>query len=469
VKLRSTSRALLFLSFFFFTNVIQAQLLPAGSNSLFWFAHLADGGPDSSKWITVFRFVNGYGLVTTSASGTISFFDTKGKQLALDFGSGPVTSIQVNIPPAGAAEYKTTGASGTLRTGTVLCQFDTPVQGVEEFQNMRNGVFLNGASVTGTGLITMYQTYANRFTGVAVGNPFSFTTYCTAEFIDGNGNSLGSKVYTLPPYGQTSFNVGTAFPSAGSGPGSISLTCDSGTSDNDYSTVTPFVALTIAGDSRGMTSSLPPGAYSLPSDKVGLVNNSFTQLVKVLNESGLNVGHPKLTLLDNPVINAYYTPSTDTVSVEMALLELLADSPSEVAWVLAHELGHAYQRLNGLNFDNNLELDADAFSLIGMLLTGYDAYAAAGTLGKLGMATERTSLWAQSFDNITTADLHTSFTNRMGLILDEIQYISTIQGLEKFVQNEHNLFHPHMPSSVTPLFQAGTGHQFKPFKRTIQK
>jgi hypothetical protein len=108
------------------------------------------------------------------------------------------------------------------------------------------------------------------------------------------------------------------------------------------------------------------------------------------------------------------------VAVEIALIELLADSPSEVAWLIAHELGHAHQRLvGGTTFSPNAELDADQFALFGLLLTGHDAYAAGGALGKLMMASNRTGLVAQAFDNLN--DPHTSFTNRMAAVMTQIQ------------------------------------------------
>src|SRR5262249_9242634 len=148
----------------------------------------------------------------------------------------------------------------------------------------------------------------------------------------------------------------------------------------------PFTALAIAGDSRGITSAMPPGDYALPSDRHRMIWNAFYQLVKALNNvSGFQVGNPQLRISQDPVINASFYASTNTVEITLALVELLADSPSEVAWVVAHELGHAHQHLAGTSFN---ELEADQFALFGLLLTGYDAYAPGGALGKLMMATQ---------------------------------------------------------------------------------
>ena len=59
------------------------------------------------------------------------------------------------------------------------------------------------------------------------------------------------------------------------------------------------------------------------------------------------VGQPNLQILSDPNINAEYDPATNTVKIWLGLVELLADSPSEVAYAIAHELGHAHQNFTG--------------------------------------------------------------------------------------------------------------------------
>jgi predicted Zn-dependent protease len=184
-----------------------------------------------------------------------------------------------------------------------------------------------------------------------------------------------------------------------------------------------------------------------------MIWNAFYQLVKALNNvPGLEVGHPNLQILSDQVINAQFDRTTNSVKIQLALVELLADSPSEIAWVIAHELGHAHQRLRGTTtFDRNVEHDADFFSLLGLLLTGYDVYAAGGALGKLLMASERTGLLDQLFDDI--ADPHSSFPTRMSLVLHEVQTICGLPQAGSLCTTEHTSFHPHMPTTATPLLR----------------
>jgi hypothetical protein len=440
---------------------VQAQFLPASSNAVFYFAQLADGGAPVQRWRSVFRIVNPVTITNQSATGTLWFFDPEGIPLPLDFGNGPVTSLQVTIPAKGAVQFRTAGVSGTLRTGSVVAQFDSPVQAVEEFQDWSNGAFAIAASVNGSGFAYEFETYADRNTGVAVANPSTSAIYCSGTLTDASGNALGVNTFALPGRGQTSFDIGVALNFSTASPGSYSVSCSGSPNPTPTSPPSPFVALTLAGNSYEITSSMPSGNYALPTNPYAMIWNAFYGLKKALNSTpGFGVGQPQLLIASDATscgpnagpINACFNPASNTVTVTLALVELLADSPSEVAFAIAHELGHAHQYVTGANqfYPTNAELDADEFSLFGLLLTGYDPYAAGGSLGKLMMALQMTSFNWQLWEN--QYDPHTSFPNRMGVIMSEIQTICALpQGLS-LCQQEHALFHPDLPPS-TPLLR----------------
>jgi predicted Zn-dependent protease len=89
--------------------------------------------------------------------------------------------------------------------------------------------------------------------------------------------------------------------------------------------------------------------------------------------------------------------TTGHIQIPYSVSELISDSPSEIAWIVAHELGHQIQfRIKGgqpvfANVTSDIETDAD---IVGMLLSmeaGYDPYAAAGALAKLAMGTAHAS------------------------------------------------------------------------------
>jgi hypothetical protein len=331
---------------------LEAQFIPSSSSRVLYFAHVADGGPPVQQWRSVFRFINPRGITNLVVNGTLSFFGPQGNPLALDFGNGPVTSLQVTIPAQGATQLETTGTSAVLQTGWCWAVFDSPVLGVEEFQAWSNGAFSIGASVTGTGLNFWFETYADRFTGIAVANPYATSIYCSGTLLDANGTNLGGNTFALPSSGQVSFVLGNEISAASSAPGSYSLSCNFQPNAPINSRLAGFVALAIAGNSFEITSSMPPGGYALPTDPYRMVWNAFYQLVKALNNtSGYAVGEPQLVIAPDAsscgpnagAINACFIPATNTVVVSLALLEILADCPREVAQIDAHALGHAHQ------------------------------------------------------------------------------------------------------------------------------
>ncbi len=141
-------------------------------------------------------------------------------------------------------------------------------------------------------------------------------------------------------------------------------------------------------------------------------------LVKLANASD-NPGQPyKVTILNSPVVNAFAMPP-DKIYVTRGLLGLANDA-SELAAVMAHEIGHitahhamlraeqekraalitqaasviesrqrgaeveASERLSIASFSRQQELEADKIGIKNMAKAGYDPYAAARFLTTLG-------------------------------------------------------------------------------------
>ena len=121
--------------------------------------------------------------------------------------------------------------------------------------------------------------------------------------------------------------------------------------------------------------------------------------------------------------------------INLALAELISDSPSELAFIIGHELGHIYQQRTGkLVWNVDIEWDADQWGLLMELYAGYDPYAGAGTLGKLAMATATAGLQAQlvqNFEQMTGVDAHGSFAIRIDNLTTFVEnicaYSSSIQ------------------------------------------
>ena len=408
----------------------EAQLkFPTGSQTDFLFAHLTDGGPATGRWTTLIRIVNPNSFATT---GTVYFYGQNGSPLAVDLGGGPNSFFSITIAPSGSFVGETTGAPSSLRIGWAFGSFDAPVKATEEFRFWRSGAFANGASVDGIQEGWDFWTSGDYYTGVAIANPSSsVTTSCTASFLSSTGTVVSQQTISLSPLNQTAFNVGPKLSLLQTAVGSFWLGCN-------Y----PVASLAIWGNNTGITSSLPSGAVAAPTYQSANIQRIFKQLVKALNTSAngaLAVGTPGLQILSGTVLNAF--AFNGSVYVELGLAELISDSPSELAAVLAHELGHIHQQLYGSNpFNANPELDADEFSIFALLSAGYDPYAPAGFLGKLMMLSKTTGILTQVWENLY--DVHTSIPNRMSNIYQMIQNACSVAFAA--CQQIHNIEHPHL-------------------------
>lgn len=380
-----------------------AQLLTVDSQSDLYIAHIADGGPAANRWTTQFRFVNSGILTGQPANGAMYFYADDGSPLQVDFGSGPSSRFTISIPPSGSARAGTLGSSQVLRGGFVRMVFDSPVQVTAEFRNLRNGTFSNGASVGGTTPAFSYWYFADAYTGIAIANQNGFPVACSGLFADVAGNTVASNnTIRLGALSHTAFTVAGLLSLPFYTAGSFQLGCTD-VSGNPAS----VVSLGIAGNASGITSSLPNSAGTIPIRHGEDIDKAFTYIVKVIQTSPLLsqfsnlLGQTQLEVAaDNTAINACaeFPQSAapcigeiGTVKIWLSLAELLADSPSELAFVVAHELGHVVQMNKGgqksfqmifptSNVNQTIETDADLFGFTAALTAGYDPYAAGGRM-----------------------------------------------------------------------------------------
>ena len=201
-------------------------------------------------------------------------------------------------------------------------------------------------------------------------------------------------------------------------------------------------AVTLRGAS-GVYSSLPSGETARPAPHEFVIWNVFSQLRAAVASEEL-IPDPysiELEISYDFEIQAY--GGRDGIQINIALAELLADSESELAFIIGHELGHVYQFRTGeqrFNPDNR-ELDADVWGLWLSLLSGYDPYAGAGALAKLEMANGRADLDSQYIQQITS--VHGSFNERLDYIYDTI--VATCKEAQAACTFYREVFHPHFP------------------------
>ena len=271
-----------------------------------------------------------------------------------------------------------------------------------------------------------------------------------------NGQIVGQAGITVPAGGHVSFVVPERFAGVGSGfEGTLEL-FDSNVNPPD------FLAWAVRGDSSGVLSTLPSGGYKWPSNRSDDIWLAYLTVLQVALESETALGLGpifssapiRLDVSPDQRIDAF-AANGSVVQINLALAELISDSPSELAFVVAHELGHIYQQRSGqLIFFLNPEDDADVWGLIFSLLGGYDPYAAAGALSKLAMATGRSSLARQVFDNLDITDAHNSFSTRVTTVFEVIEFMCLVSAqTNQFCEQYKQAAHPHFPSDA-PLIRS---------------
>jgi Zn-dependent protease with chaperone function len=424
--------------------------MPQTAQSVLYFPHLADGGPAAGQWQTRFTFINPN---ASSAAVTLSLYADSGTSLALNFGSGMVTTVTFNVAANGTYVLTSKMASSTVQTGWAKALASLPLQANVAFRSYQNGK----ASLEITAEPTLpsmgYRAVAAPLVGVAIANPFNSPLPATIAVYDGSGNSLGQKNLTIPAEGHTAFNLNQVFTSLpASFTGSLLITSQNAGWD--------LIAWAVYADSSGIISSLPDGRAAFPVSPSEQIITAFTRLLNAYQTSLPDFGAaPQLTIgtgTDDNAINAFASGG-NTVTFNLALGELLGDSPSEIAFVVGHELGHIYQQRTGKEiFYTDVEWDADAWGLWMSLAAGYDPYAAAGTLGKLGMATGTANLGVQQWeDSQLAADAHGSFSTRIDNLTNMIESVCTSSTDNQNACNQYKTaVHPYLPSlSSVPLFR----------------
>jgi predicted Zn-dependent protease len=198
------------------------------------------------------------------------------------------------------------------------------------------------------------------------------------------------------------------------------------------------------------------GVYSAPATEAYLDG----VLVKIAPASDAGAQPYRVTMLNSPIVNAFALPSGD-IFVTRGLLAL-ADDTSEIAAVMAHEIGHitarhaaqraefekttalftkvnnqllaqrqaqdeaeARSKLAIASFSRQQELDADQIGIKTIAKAGYDPYAAARFLTALGewSALRASVSGAGSADRPDMMATHPSTPERIARATDEARQL----------------------------------------------
>lgn len=426
---------------------------PAGAHVNLYFPHLADGGPSFAQWQTSLEMINPSPSLTAHVS--LQFYGDQGFPLNMDFGSGAAAQQSFTIPPNGRVTLRSsTPVTDKTVTGQAIGTSDIPVHGTILFRSTSNGSLSVELSAPATLPTTRYTSLATRDLGVAVANPTNSAKSYQITALDSSGNSIASTTIGIAAFGHKSFNLSdaAALPGLPVGfSGSIVIT--------PQIPGDPFVAWTLNVE-RGLISTLPSGPQEWPishSDRIKLVYNRLLAAAPFLLQglgNNLSLQNPPNLVIGTDIAAATASASSNqNVQINTTLSELVSDSPSELAFLVAHELAHIAQYRSGAitvllpNDPSNKEPDADLVAMILVLSAGFDPYGAAGAIGKLSMANGSPGLVDPHFDSLSDPSPTFSaarMNSMLGVISSACGYI-TMNG---YCAPYKSTIHPHFPGSA---------------------
>jgi Zn-dependent protease with chaperone function len=425
-----------------------AQFDPEGAHVDLYFPHLADGGPVKDQWQTSFVFVNPH--PSLPANLVLSMFGDDGQPLSLNL-SGGFGSVQgFTVPPSGSLTLRSSISFPTTITGYAFAVTDLPLQATVLFRRIENGVPQAEISAAATLPSQQYVSPATRDLGVAVVNIYNSPKSFLITAIDSNGVPAGSSPLNLAPREHLSFTLSDRIPSLPAGfAGSVRIVPSALPADQ-------FLAWTL-NVYQGLMASLPPGRLAWPIshiDRIWLVYRKLLAAapaaVARLGITDVNVnlnaqGVVNLTISPEQTINALGRPGF--VQIDLSVSELISDSPSELAFIVGHELGHVAQAQHGATLSiANAEQDADLFAVTLMILAGFDSYGGAGALAKLNLVTGNAGLLAPTFDDLP--DPRASFTARLNSMFSILNQACALPAVSGACGAEKIVSHPHLPSSA---------------------
>jgi hypothetical protein len=413
-----------------------AQWNPDGAHVNLYFPQFADGGSPAQQWQTSFVFLNPHETLTANVA--LRLYGNNGQPLTLNLGLGPLGVHAFSIPPRGTRTLRSAVVSPVILTGWAHAAADLPLQSTVLFRFTSNGVPQVEVSASATLPSAGYWSPATGNLGIALANVYSDSLTVDVVARNSSGAEQGRNAVSLGPLGHTSFNLFQVLPGLPANfSGSVHLLPRVPTDE--------FLAWTLNGD-RGLISSLPPGRLEWPIshfDRIWLV---YRRVLSAARVAFPDIEPVTLQISNEQVVNAF-ARSTGVVQINLALSELISDSASELAFVVAHEIGHVAQfRRGGTLLLPNREQDADGIGMLLALSAGFDPYAGAGALAKLSMANDSADLVSQEFDDLN--DPHTSWGTRIDTMFDVLRVVCVAN--PAVCSRYKSVIHPHFPPS-TPL------------------
>lgn len=248
----------------------------------YYFPHIASGG----IWRTTFTFVN---PTENFVSCNTSFYSDTGGPLPLSFAGIKRSVVPYNLVPGGTIHAQTDpDSAGAVRTGWARSVCDGPVKASALFRDFKDSVAVAEASVlASTAPATRFVTFSDQTTGIAFANPLSDSSTVTFTAREVGGQTLATRILTLPAANHGSFNVGP-FLNIKSFQGSLTIEATS-----------PIISLALNFESTPIFSALPPGGddsaadFKIPISSIDVVeiradDNQYLGLVSFAKKADLS-------------------------------------------------------------------------------------------------------------------------------------------------------------------------------------
>jgi hypothetical protein len=410
------------------------QTIPGGAQTDLYFPQLADGGDSVQQWQTTFTFIN-----PNSSEATIDLFirDNGGFPLAIDLGNGPASDQTFTVPGNGSRVFRSSMASPTIQVGWASASSTVPIQATVAFRVFANGEAQNEVTAQSTLPTLRYTSFANPRLGIAIANAWiDIPVRVNLILRDKDGTLVGQQQVSIPGGGHTSFEVSHYFQDLPADFYGV-LELQSGNPPQE-----DFVAWTLNYD-RGIMSALPSGAADWPVSHWERIRLVYRRILDTAKRLSLLQYEPELWISDDTDEIDVYAVGGDVIQINTAISELLGDSQAELAFAIAHEMGHIIQAQSNYQNDNPeaLEADADVRGAALVLQSGYDAYAAVGALAKLSMASTAGLI-------TPAANAHHSFSTRRDNMYNTL---STMCATQRTACDAYKrVVHPRFPPG-TPL------------------
>jgi hypothetical protein len=420
-------------------SAANAQRQPETAQVDIYLPLILDGGPKSDQFQTTLTLVNASG---SAATVVLTTYASDGSAWKLDFGSGTIPQVKFTVPSGGTRTLKSAVGSSTT-FGWAIAASSAPVQVVATVREISNGSTAQQFMVQPTLPSLDFIWPGDKNSYISIANPSTDSVNVNVAPLDPDGHAAGDPLHlTLSGAQQVLLRLADSFPNLGAGAIAVSGV------NRPHDVV---VAASLSGDGTGYLSSTPNGGASWPISHWDRIRMVYLQVANAAVNGGFIPSIPTLQILDGKVVNAYAQGGT-TVAVTLGLSQLISDSPSELAFALAHELGHIFQQQNGgsLLLHPDPEFDADLWGTVIAVSAGYDPYAAAGTLAKLSMATGSAGLTAQ-FEAQLSSDAHKSFNSRLDNVFTQlVAACASSDAMARTCAAYKSIVHPNLPD-VAPL------------------